>query len=324
MKEIIVKAIPFDKKLITLSLESGVDAILTDKEKEKDVHSLGRITTYNMEHFEYVTLKSKEDENVAADMLKQGKSVIISHGWEIIPIENLLATQGGRLGLEVKDVNEAKLAAGILEKGVDFLVILPEGRAHIKEIVKQIKLTGEKIELLCAKITDIRPIGLGHRVCVDTCSILNTGQGMLVGNSSAYTFLVHAETEENPYVASRPFRINAGAVHSYVVRPGDKTSYLEELKAGDDVLIVDYKGNTILASVGRVKIEIRPMLLISAEVNGKKGEVILQNAETIRLVGKDGKPISVVSLKPGDEVMVKLDDAGRHFGMRIKEEIKEK
>ncbi|GAB6163602.1 3-dehydroquinate synthase II family protein [Desulfothermus naphthae] len=324
MKEIIVKAIPFDKKLVTLSLESGVDAILVEQDKIKDVTTLGRINTTTPEDFDIITLNSKEDELLAQESLKKGKNVLITHGWEIIPIENLLAVQEGRLGVEVKNLEEAKVAAGILEKGVDFLVILPEGREFIKEIVKELKLTGEKVKLEVAKITQIKTIGLGHRVCVDTCSILNTGQGMLVGNSSAFTFLVHAETEENPYVAARPFRINAGAVHSYVLRPGDKTSYLEELKSGDEVLIVDSKGNTLLSSVGRVKIEIRPLLLISAETSGKKGDVILQNAETIRLVAKDGSPVSVVKLKQGDEVLVKIDDAGRHFGMRIKEEIKEK
>jgi len=324
MKEIIVKAIPFDKKLVTLSLESGVDTILVEQDKIKDVTTLGRINTTTPEDFDIITLNSKEDELLAQESLKKGKNVLITHGWEIIPIENLLAVQEGRLGVEVKNLEEAKVAAGILEKGVDFLVILPEGRDFIKEIVKELKLTGEKVKLEVAKITQIKPIGLGHRVCVDTCSILNTGQGMLVGNSSAFTFLVHAETEENPYVAARPFRINAGAVHSYVLRPGDKTSYLEELKSGDEVLIVDSKGNTLLSSVGRVKIEIRPLLLISAETSGKKGDVILQNAETIRLVAKDGSPVSVVKLKQGDEVLVKIDDAGRHFGMRIKEEIKEK
>jgi len=324
MKEIIVKAIPFDKKLVTLSLESGVDTILVEQDKIKDVTTLGRINTSTPDDFAIITLNSKEDEVLAQESLKKGKSVLITHGWEIIPIENLLAVQEGRLGVEVKNLEEAKLAAGILEKGVDFLVILPEGREFIKEIVKELKLTGEKVKLEVAKITQIKPIGLGHRVCVDTCSILNTGQGMLVGNSSSFTFLVHAETEQNPYVAARPFRINAGAVHSYVLRPGDKTSYLEELKSGDEVLIVDSKGNTLLSSVGRVKIEIRPLLLISGETSGKKGDVILQNAETIRLVGKNGSPLSVVNLKEGDEVLVKIDDAGRHFGMRIKEEIKEK
>ena len=62
--------------------------------------------------------------------------------------------------------------------------------------------------------------------------MLKTGQGMLIGNSSAFTFLVHAETESNPYVAARPFRVNAGAVHAYAVMPGDKTTYLEELSSG--------------------------------------------------------------------------------------------
>lgn len=324
MKEIIVKAIPFDKKLVTLALESGVDFILAEPEKIDQVQALGRILTYTPNDFVEISLKSKEDEQKAANELKKDKKVLIKHGWEIIPIENLIAVSTGELGVEVKNLDEAKLAAGILEKGVDFIVILEEARSHIKEIVKELKLSGKKMDLVSAKITEIKSIGLGHRVCVDTCSILNTGQGMLVGNSSGFTFLVHAETEENPYVASRPFRINAGAVHSYVIRPDDKTSYLEELKAGDEVLVVDGEGNTLRSVVGRTKIEIRPLLLIRAKTEQKQGDIILQNAETIRLVGKDKKPISVVSLKVGDEVLVKLDDAGRHFGMRIKEEIKEK
>ncbi len=324
MKKIIVKAIPYDKKLVTLSLESGVDYILAEPEKINDIKSLGRISTLTPDNFVEISLNSKQDEERAAEELKKDKKVLIKHGWEIIPIENLIAVSTGELGVEVKNLDEAKVAAGILEKGVDFIVILPEAIEHIKEIVKDIKLCGKKMELVPAKVTEIRPIGLGHRVCVDTCSILKTGQGMLVGNSSGFTFLVHAETEENPYVASRPFRVNAGAVHSYVIRPDDKTSYLEELRSGYQVLVVDSEGNTLRSVVGRTKIEIRPLLLIRAKAGNREGDIILQNAETIRLVGKDKKPISVVSLKVGDEVLVKLDDAGRHFGMRIKEEIKEK
>jgi 3-dehydroquinate synthase II len=32
----------------------------------------------------------------------------------------------------------------------------------------------------------------------------------------------------------------------------------------------------------------------------------------------------VVALKPGDKVLCRLDEAGRHFGMRIREDIQEK
>jgi 3-dehydroquinate synthase II len=65
------------------------------------------------------------------------------------------------------------------------------------------------------------------------------------------------------------------------------------------------------------------MLLIEAECNGKKGTLFLQNAETIRMVRADGRPVSVVDLKIGDKVLCRTDQAGRHFGMRITEEIKE-
>lgn len=153
-----------------------------------------------------------------------------------------------------------------------------------------------------AVITRVESVGLGHRVCADTLSILRKGQGMLVGNSSAFTFLVHAETERNEYVAARPFRVNAGAVHAYVRLPGDKTTYLGEFKAGQEVLIVDANGETSLATLGRVKIEVRPMLLVEAQVTTedgvKTGAVFLQNAETIRLTTPGGEPVSVVGLKP--------------------------
>ena len=71
---------------------------------------------------------------------------------------------------------------------------------------------------------------MGDRVCVDTCTNMGPGEGMLVGNSSGGLFLVHAESLENPYVAPRPFRVNAGPVHAYIRVPGGKTKYLGELE----------------------------------------------------------------------------------------------
>jgi 3-dehydroquinate synthase II len=317
------KVIPFDKKLVTLALESGVDGVLVQEEETQEVAALGRTEVYAPEDFEHFQLTDKEKENEAASALKSGKNVLLQEGWEIIPVENLLAVNQGKLGVEISSLEQARLAAGILERGVDFLVLLPAAMPEIKQIVSELKLSQGVLELEKGKITGIKPIGLGHRVCVDTCTLLRTGQGLLVGNSSGFTFLVHGETEENPYVAARPFRINAGAVHAYVLRPGDKTSYLEELKSGDEVMLVDYKGESSLATVGRVKTEIRPLLLIEAVIGERKGQVILQNAETIRLVNGQGQPVSVVNLKEGDEVFCRTDQAGRHFGMRIAEEIKE-
>jgi len=58
-----------------------------------------------------------------------------------------------------------------------------------------------------------------------------------------------------------------------------------------------------------------------------QGEIIsaiLQNAETIRLTQPNGKPISVVELKKGSKVLAFLEEAGRHFGMKVDETITEK
>jgi 3-dehydroquinate synthase II len=322
MKTILFYAIPFDKGEVTLALESGVDGLIVENEKAELVRSLGRSEVLLPDDLAYVTLTSKQDEEQAVSLLKAGKRAILKKGWEIIPVENILAQVQG-LGVEVDSLDQAMLAAGILERGVEIIVVLPQAAPELKQIVKALKLDQGSMPLIRATVEEIRNVGLGHRVCVDTSSLLETGQGMLVGNSSGFTFLVHAETESNPYVAARPFRINAGAVHSYAVLPGDRTCYLEELAPGDQILVVAADGSTTLATVGRIKVEVRPMLLVRARAGERSGNIILQNAETIRLVRGDGMPVSVVKLQPGDEILCRTDVAGRHFGMRITEEIKE-
>lgn len=322
MKHVWFSMVAFDKNLVTLALESGVDAIITDAAHVEAVRALGRVEVLAAGDVTRLELASKADEDTAVAALKAGKKTLLGLGWEIIPVENILAQASG-LGLEVASLDQALLAAGILERGADVIVALPQAAKDLKKIVAAVKLSQGAIALSTARITSIQPAGLGHRVCVDTMSMLKKGQGMLVGNSSAFTFLVHAETESNPYVAARPFRVNAGAVHAYAVMPGDKTSYLEELASGREVLVVAADGSSSLATVGRVKVEVRPMLLITAEADAATGAIFLQNAETIRLTRPGGEPVSVVSLQVGDEVLCRVDEAGRHFGMRIKEDIKE-
>ena len=326
MAKFFYQSLPFDKGKVTLALESGVDGLIVEEDKLEQVSKLALAEVLNAKDLIWIALKNKACEEEALNGLRQGHTVVLSKGWEVIPVENLLA-QSDHLLVEATNLEEAKLAQGILERGVYGVVLTGEAINDIKAIMSQCKISQKTEKLATAKISLIKPVGLGHRVCVDTLCLCHKGQGMLVGNSSAFTFLVHAETEHNEYVAARPFRVNAGAVHAYARLPLDKTCYLEELRAGQEVLIVNFDGTTSLATVGRVKIEVRPMLLIEAwletEEGLKKGSVFLQNAETIRLTNPLGEPVSVVSLQQGDEVLVRMDEAGRHFGMRIKEDIRE-
>jgi 3-dehydroquinate synthase II len=165
---------------------------------------------------------------------------------------------------------------------------------------------------------------MGDRVCVDTCTHMKVGEGILVGNTSDAMFLVHSESVENPYVETRAFRVNAGALHAYSLLPDFKTKYLSELKVSDEVLIVNHMGETKPAIVGRTKIESRPLILVEAEGEGRRVSLILQNAETIRLTKPDGKPASVVKLEEGAEVLAYIGEPGRHFGIKIEEKIIER
>jgi len=181
-----------------------------------------------------------------------------------------------------------------------------------------------KLKLEEVVITNVKPLIIGDRVCVDTCTKMKKGYGMLVGNFSKALFLVHSESVSNPYVGQRPFRVNAGAVHSYVLAKEKKTKYLSEISAGVEVLMVDYKGNAKEVVVGRSKTEKRPLMLIEAMYKKEKVSIILQNAETVRLTDPEGKPVSITKLNNKSKVLAYVGEKGRHFGMAIDETIIEK
>ena len=330
MKKVWVKVEPWDKKLVTTALESGAEAVWVPPGKVQEVKALGLIQVIAPDgdlkpgqDIAEVTITGAAQEEEVLRLSREKPVVVHTTDWTIIPLENLVA-RGGNLLVEVSDVDTARTCLGVLEKGVDGLVVVSPDPGVVKAICRVARETSPPVSLTQARITQVKPLGMGDRVCVDTCTNMGVGEGMLVGNSSGGLFLVHAESLENPYVAPRPFRVNAGPVHAYIRVPGDKTRYLGELAAGDEVLVVHHTGRTQVAVVGRVKVERRPLMLVAAEVNGQEITTILQNAETIRLTRPGGEAVSIVTLKPGDEVLAALEEAGRHFGHKIQETIVEK
>ena len=334
MKEIWLLALGEDweeeKEKIKDAIEIGFTGVVVRREFEDLAKKLGRIKVFGVENgvgenFAFVEVKSAEDQNKAIELSESYDYLFLRFSdWKIIPLENLIAMKKrAKLIAIVNDLDEAKVVLTTLEKGADGIAI-QESRRDVMRKFYEIA-SGERgfVELKKAKVVEIKPLGVGDRVCIDTVTLMSVGEGMLVGNRAGFMFLIASESEESEYVSSRPFRVNAGSVNAYV-KVGSKTKYLAELKAGDEVEIVNYKGETRRSYVGRVKIEKRPLILIRAIANGEEGTVILQNAETIKLVNPEGKHVSVASLKEGDEVLVWIGEKARHFGVSVDEFIIER
>ena len=330
MKQVWVKSVPWKREIALAAVECGANALWVPPGRTSEVKQMGLISSVaedgdlvlGRDVVEKEVKEKKDEEEIVR--LSHSKKVVVKGGdWTIIPLENLLS-RTNNLFVEIGDLQEGKTALTILEKGVDGVVINNDDPEAVRNILSTLKKESEKLELLTARVRHIEPLGLGDRVCVDTCSSMNLGEGMLVGNSSQALFLIHSETVENSFVNTRPFRVNAGPVHAYVRLPGGKTKYLSEMKAGDEVLIVDFQGRTYPAVVGRAKVERRPLVLVEAEESNKPISAILQNAETIRFAQPDGNALSLVDLKEGSEILVHREGTGRHFGVQVNETIAEK
>lgn len=328
MKRFWVDLRPWQKDLATTAIESGADALVVDDAER--VRELGRVTTVaengdlvpGKDVFE-VEIVDKESEEEALRLSREGFVVVRMRDWTVIPLENLVA-QSDRIIAAVANAAEAAVALAVLELGAAGILLSTDDPVEIRRVAKTVAGAGTPVSLVPFEVTRIVPVGMGDRVCVDTCSILADGEGMLVGNTSSAFLMVHPETLENPYVAPRPFRVNAGAVHAYTLLPDGKTAYLADLAVGDKVLVAEHTGTTHDAVVGRVKIERRPLLLVEARAGERVVSLVLQNAETIRLVREDGTAVSVAALAVGDRVLGSVAEGGRHFGIAVKETILEK
>ncbi len=260
--------------------------------------------------------------------------------WTLIPLENLIADADGTPTSIAVRLDNSQLipgAAFALEIGVDAILLSDEEELwQAAAICKAQRLERSDVssthveiiengQLSPVMITAIEEGSTGDRVCVDFVSLLNEGEGILVGSSSSMMVLVHGETIVSGYVPPRPFRVNAGAIHSYCMRADGKTCYLSEVSAGDELLVCNAAGETRTATVGRVKIENRPLLLLKMEdENAHTASLSAQQAETVRFVSPSGIPLSITELKANDYILARIDTAGRHLGAKISAKVVER
>lgn len=240
-----------------------------------------------------------------------------------IPLEIVLAAgsrRGAKVMTSVSSLSEAKVVMSVLESGPDGVIMAPRSAAEVAALGQLCNTPNGHVDLKEFEVTEVLDAGTGDRVCVDTCSNFGLDEGVLVGAFGGGFLLCCSETHPLPYMPTRPFRVNAGAVSSYVVSSMERTNYLSELRQGDTVVGVTVKGETRPLVVGRTKIETRPLILVkSRAADGSTASILLQNDWHVRMLGPVGKVHNVTELSAGAVLLGLAAGRARHVGMPIEE-----
>jgi 3-amino-4-hydroxybenzoic acid synthase len=262
-------------------------------------------------------------EEACAAAREDAWSVLLFRDPTKIPLEIVIAAASGASGkimTVAADPQEAAVIFGVLEHGPAGVMMAPRAVGDATELKQAAAPRGERVELSALEVTAVTHVGMGERACVDTCSYLGSDEGILVGSHSKGMILCVSETHPLPYMPTRPFRVNAGAIHSYTLTADGRTNYLSELRAGSKVLAVDVEGAARTVTVGRVKIESRPLICVEAvAANGQDVNLFLQDDWHVRVFAFNGAVLHSTELKPGDTLLGCLPTADRHVGYAINE-----
>lgn len=301
---------------------TGADVVIVD-EGHPSTAELS-LAHPDVEFGRFVEIVDKDTLDVACQAAATERwSVLLFRDPTKIPLEIVLAAAARAEGSNITvagDIEEAEIIFGVLEHGSDGVMLAPSAVGEATSLKAAALAEPGNLELVELEVVETAHVGMGERACVDTCTHFREDEGILVGSHSKGMILCVSETHPLPYMPTRPFRVNAGAIHSYTVSAAGRTNYLSELQSGSKVLAVDVKGQTRVVTVGRVKIESRPLISITAEApNGVRVNLILQDDWHVRVLGPGGVVLNSTELKPGDKVLGHLPTEDRHVGYPIDE-----
>ena len=244
----------------------------------------------------------------------------------VIPLESAVAGRRGEFRLWVSAARPADVPGylGALEHGADVVVVDVGTPAEVDVLEATLDARPRPpVRWQSATVRTVRPVGLSDRVLLDTTSLLRPSEGVAVGSQAAVLFLVLSEARGSRFSRPRPFRVNAGAPHSYLWMADGTTRYLSEVEAGEELLAVDETGTSRGVRLGRRKVERRPTVLVEAVLGETTATIFLQEAETVRLSG-DGGAIPVTELAAGASIRAVALPPARHLGEAVAETIEER
>ena len=295
-------------------------------------------------------------------------SDLSNKSWQMIPAENLIAAaqaSGTKLAFCVDKAADVGGLSRALEIGVDALCVNAAKTKNMehdlwnvvydarRERNKNQNVKYSTDHAYSAVVTgtcwryETQQTILADRICVDLVQTLAPEEGCWIGSSAKIKALILSESAPSQYVPTRPFRINAGPVHSYILMNDQTTKYLCELQPGDFVEVYNsITKSTRSIAVGRIKQEVRPCVIVEmetsletvlddtnedtlrkTEIQKFSGQIFLQQAETVRLGLENGSYLRVTDLQPNDPkqgILLHVKSAGTHVGKTYTGSVKER
>jgi 3-dehydroquinate synthase II len=350
---------PDEKQGIALFLQDD-DKRLKNTENSAVVGVVVALSNDSVSDSNYSVNLSGQDKAMAA--LGSLEWVLVSSStWQMIPAENLIAAAKGtgtKLAFCVYQASDVGGLARALELGVDGICVAADAQEELWTAAWEARkarsrsAVDEQAELRSAELSSpsivtgrcwrraTKTTLVADRVCIDLIQSLSSTEGCFIGSSAKIMALILSESAASQFVPIRPFRINAGPVHSYILM-GDTTTtkYLSELQPGDEVSVYNTaKGTSRPVAIGRLKQEVRPCVLVElespvslsnqkdgVEVSPRLAQIFLQQAETVRLAQEGTNFFRVTDLKALSDpllptakgkvpVVLRVMSSGTHIG----------
>ena len=150
-----------------------------------------------------VDVSNSSGQSVARAMAGSVEWILLEFGeWKMIPIENIIAACDGgptKVAARISSAEQVLGAAFALQIGVDALLVdektlptalIAKSQRGEKTVESVSENTTQEMILSKLEVIEVREGGVGDRVCVDLTSMLELGEGMIVGSSSNSMILV--------------------------------------------------------------------------------------------------------------------------------------
>ncbi|TCW82724.1 3-dehydroquinate synthase II family protein [Burkholderia sp. SRS-46] len=253
-----------------------------------------------------VRIDDAHDFDAARDAIRRHVFVVIDYALATtVPLERFLADAGAlecRIVVSLAEPHGAAYLARKYEHAPVDIAFAPRDASALRDVLAACGASDplESLSLKQFEVLSVEPLGTGSHAIVDGCSRLDDDESVLVGATATSMLLVKAADGPRDVVQPLAFAISAGSADSFVSCGGARTRKLAQLRSGERILTVGAGGALRTVVVGRVRIEVGPLVALHARsASGARASLVMRADRPVLLTADDGARVALSALAPG-------------------------